>query len=60
MTTPAILGNNFADQYALLIIRGNNGTKLVFVDTGRKVPVENSIGSTLLDKRGMPFKKKIN
>jgi len=60
MTTPFILGNDFADQYALSIIRGDDGTQLVFTDTGRKVPVENSIGSTLLDKKGHPFQIKIS
>ena len=60
MTTPFILGNNFADQYALSIIRGDDGTQLVFVDTGRKVPIENSIGSTFLDEKGHTFQIKIS
>jgi len=60
MTTPFILGNDFADQYALSIIRGDDGTQLVFADTGRKVPVENSIRSTLLDEKGHAFQIKIS
>ena len=36
MTTPFILGNDFARQYALSIVRSNEGTQLVFVDMGRK------------------------
>ena len=60
ITTLFILGNDFADQYTLSIIGGDNGIQLVFADTGRKVPVENSIRSTFLDEKGHAFLIKIS
>ena len=42
MTTPLILGNDFADQYSLSIIRNNGDSILKFADTGRSMKLENS------------------
>ena len=42
MTTPLILGNDFADQYSLLIIRNNGESVLKFANTGRTMKLENS------------------
>ena len=42
MTTPLILGNNFADQYSLSIIRNNGESVLKFANTGRTMKLENS------------------
>ena len=51
MTTPLILGNNFADQYSLSIIRDNGESILKFADTGRTMKLENSVsGSHIPDK----------
>ena len=42
MTTPLILGNDFADQYSLSIIRNNSESLLKFANTGRTMELENS------------------
>ena len=60
MTTPFILGNDFADQYALSILRSDEGTHLVFGDSGRRISVENSIGMSLTDEKGHAFQVKVN
>jgi hypothetical protein len=39
MRTPFILGNDFASQYNLSIIRSDEGTRLVFGDTKREAPI---------------------
>ncbi|KIJ29599.1 hypothetical protein M422DRAFT_54099 [Sphaerobolus stellatus SS14] len=55
MTTPFILGNDFADQYALSVVRDENGAHLSLGDIGRKIQVENSIGPSLQNKTGHVF-----
>lgn len=55
MTTPFILGNDFADQYSISIIREEDRAYLKFGETGRITPIENSIGPTLLDTNGNKF-----
>ncbi|KAF9470755.1 hypothetical protein BDN70DRAFT_764687, partial [Pholiota conissans] len=42
MTTPFILGNDFADQYMLSVVRSDEGTKLLFGNTGRSMFTSNS------------------
>ena len=42
MTTPLILGNDFADQYSLSIIRDNGESVLKFANTRRSMKLENS------------------
>jgi hypothetical protein len=56
MSTPLILGNDFADQYQLSIIRNVEGTQLMFGNTGRSVPVHNSVISTLVNDEGKTFR----
>src|ERR1700743_3115231 len=38
-----LLGNDFADQYRLSILRNEAGSQLQFGDSGRFIPLENSI-----------------
>jgi len=42
MTTPLILGNDFADQYSLSIMQNNGQSTLKFAETGRTMRLENS------------------
>ncbi|THH19755.1 hypothetical protein EUX98_g8715 [Antrodiella citrinella] len=56
MTAPFILGNDFADQYAISIIRSAEGTHLTFADSSRIVPVQNSLNSGMKDEDGHAFK----
>jgi hypothetical protein len=43
MNADFILGNDFADQYCLSILRNDAGSHLQFGDSGRSMPLENSI-----------------
>ena len=56
MTTPFILGNDFADQYSISTIRKEGETYLEFGETGRQIRVENSTGTPLIDELGQVFK----
>jgi len=46
MNAPLILGNDFADQYSLSILRENGSTSLRLGDTGRTIPLDNSVDSS--------------
>ncbi len=48
MTTPFILGNDFADQYSISTIRQEGESYLEFGDSGHRVLVDNSTGSSLI------------
>ena len=54
MSTSFLLGNDFADQYCISIIREEEKSYLQFGETGRKTQVSNSIG-TGLKKEGHAF-----
>jgi hypothetical protein len=56
MTTPFILGNDFADQYAISIIRDEEGATLQFGSSGRSLKVEASIGASMIDEQGKAFR----
>ena len=58
MTTPFILGNDFADQYSISIIRREGKSYLTFGDSGRDTPVENTT-TTLEDEDGHAFRVRI-
>jgi len=45
MNAEFILGNDFADQYCLSILRSDTGSVLRFGESGRTMPLENSISS---------------
>ncbi|QRW17991.1 Retrovirus-related Pol polyprotein from transposon [Rhizoctonia solani] len=55
MNTPFILGTDFASQYQLSLIRNGDGTRIVFGDTGRSIPVEESDSSPRIDQQGNTF-----
>lgn len=58
MTSPFILGNDYADQYSLSILREGGNTQLKFGDTGRCITVHNSLsaGEGLRDSEGRAFR----
>jgi selenophosphate synthase len=55
MTAPAILGNDFAEQFDLSLVRQEGKTRLVLGGSNRSVEVENST-SPFLDDSGKFFK----
>jgi hypothetical protein len=46
MAPSFILGNDFTEQYQLLIIRNDKGTRLIFGNSGRSIQMHSSIFST--------------
>jgi hypothetical protein len=56
MTSPFILGNDFADQYSIPVIRQEGGYNLEFGESGRRMVVENSISPPFTDEDGHSFK----
>lgn len=59
MTTPFILGNDFADQYSISIVRRNGSSYLVFGDTGRELEVESSTAPSIVDLQGRTFQVRV-
>ena len=55
MTTPFILGNDFSDQYAISIIRSEDGAYLEFGGSGRKISVNTSVTGSPTDRTGRVF-----
>ena len=60
MTTPLILGNDFADQYSLSIIQNNGNSTLKFANTGRTMKLENSTSDSHLSPEVKAFLVKVN
>ncbi|KAJ3743020.1 hypothetical protein DFH05DRAFT_1401285, partial [Lentinula detonsa] len=58
MSAPFILGNDFADQYAISTIRKEGRTHLQFGDSDRSIEVQNSITSPYTDENNQAFKKR--
>ena len=56
MTTPLILGNDFADQYSLSVKRMEGRTFLEFGDSGRSLNIASSVASEIIDEEGHAFK----
>jgi hypothetical protein len=56
MTTPLILGNNFADQYSLSVKRMEGRTFLEFGDSGWSLDIASSVASEITDEEGHTFK----
>ena len=56
MSAPFILGNDFADQYSISLLREEGKSTLLFGKSGRSKEVHNSVTSTLLDEDGHAFK----
>ena len=48
MNAPSILGNNFADQYSLLILRENDTTTLKLGYSGYSIPLDSSVDGSFL------------
>ena len=53
MNAPLILGNDFADQYSLSILRENGNTCLKLGDSGYHIPLDNSVESSYLDVQAL-------
>src|ERR1700722_17381474 len=51
MSTPMILGNDFADQYRISVIRSERNCSLEFGNSRRRMCVENSVSLHLLMKK---------
>ncbi|PBK88560.1 hypothetical protein ARMGADRAFT_855330, partial [Armillaria gallica] len=60
MTTPLILGNDFADQYSLSIVHRAGDSFLSFGDTGRELKVSSSLSPTMIDATGQTFQVKVS
>ena len=59
MSADFILGNDFADQYSISILREEGETTLRFGKSGRSVRVHNSLSSPFLDEDGHTFKVRV-
>jgi hypothetical protein len=59
MTAPFILGNDFADQYSISVIRENGDAHLQFGNSGRQLKVATSTSSPFIDEDGHAFKIKV-
>ena len=59
MSTPLILGNDFADQYSLSIMRDNGQSTLKFAETGRTMKLENSTSDSHLSPEVKAFLVKV-
>ncbi|OJT11428.1 Retrovirus-related Pol polyprotein from transposon 297 [Trametes pubescens] len=55
MTTPLILGNDFADQYSVSIVRENGETSVRFSAPSLTMKAHSSVSPTLLDEDGHAF-----
>ena len=56
MTTPLILGNDFADQYTLSVNWMEGRTFLEFGDWGRSLDIASSVASEITKEEGHTFK----
>jgi hypothetical protein len=59
MTAPFILGNDFADQYSISVIREEGQAYLQFGASGRRLQVAKSTSPPLIDEDGHAFKVKV-
>ncbi|KDN35641.1 hypothetical protein RSAG8_11436, partial [Rhizoctonia solani AG-8 WAC10335] len=55
MNTPFILGTDFAAQYQLSLVRDEDGTRIIFGETGRSIQVEESDSVPRIDRQGNSF-----
>lgn len=56
MSTPFILGNDFADQFSISVMRNEGKSHLLFGDSSRQMQVDNSTSPSMLDEDGHAFK----
>src|ERR1700683_1786444 len=59
MSTPFILGNDFADQYSISAIRQEGTCFIEFGDSDRRMPVNNSVLPLFINKDGHAFKLRV-
>ena len=59
MSTPLILGNNFADKYSISVLRIDGETRLELSESGRQMKVENSVSPLFTDEDGHAFKIRV-
>ena len=59
MSTPFILGNNFADQYSISLLREDGESTLLFGKSGRSRRVHSLVTSTFLNEDGHTFKVRV-
>jgi hypothetical protein len=59
MTTPLILGNDFADQYDISILRQEGRTRLLLGSSKREVTVDSSTCSLFTTKDGHTFRIRV-
>ena len=59
MSTPLILGNDFANQYSLLVIHQEESCAIEFGDSNQRMPVNNSVSPPFLDEDGHTFKLRV-
>ncbi|KAB5587475.1 Transposon Tf2-1 polyprotein [Ceratobasidium theobromae] len=59
MNTPFILGTDFATQFQLSLQRDQNGTKIIFGETGRSIPVIESESTPRIDSNGHSFQVEV-
>ena len=57
--SPFILGNDFADQYLILVIRQEGGCNLEFGGSDQRMVVENSVSTLFTDEDGHVFKVRV-
>ena len=56
MNAPLILGNDFADQYSLSIIRDNGNVSLKLGNSGHSIPLDSLVESSYLDIQALQAK----
>jgi hypothetical protein len=60
MSTPFILGNDFADQYQLSVIREEGNTFVEFGSSGRRIQAMSSTSNPRTDDKGQTFTVKVD
>jgi hypothetical protein len=60
MSTPFIIGNDFADQFELSVLRSDGVTRLLLGRSLRSMTAENSTGAGNVDEHGQTFAVKVN
>jgi deoxyuridine 5'-triphosphate nucleotidohydrolase len=53
MNAPLILGNDFADQYSLSLLRENGSTSLKLGDSEHVIPLDSSVESSFLEVKAL-------
>jgi len=59
MSTPFILGNDFADQYSISVIRQEGTCFIEFGDSDQRMPVNNSVSPPFINEEGHVFKLRV-